>query len=655
MIKTRVKKRRRANRNNWMKSLTALVLVAIILAVIPGAVSADKEKQLIIVNNGNRSKREVVYAKLDASGAVDQIYVVNHFHPKQKMTLTDYGNYESIVQLTGSVAPVLEGSTITMEGVEGHYYYQGNMNSNQLPWDFIITYRLDGKARQPLTLSGVSGRLEMELGITRNESVDSSFFDHYALQISIPVDPDRVIIEEASEGFLVSSAGIEQQLNYIILPGQETVIKLVMDVNDFAMGQITLAGVLMSFDIDLSEMEEELEPLDQLTEGIAEFAKGADQLKRGYGDLLSAFRQIKSGAGELTDGGRQLEEGVGELEQGARTLLSEGNKLKKGSRQVLDGLTMITDNLPSRDLIDSFDLPEFSEADIERLHQAAEFIEILGRVLEILAGYEEELENLRAILQELIELIRALDLPEHIVLPDTPAGWAAYLEEKYGFSDPLPEELYQQLANLGKLSKRYGDFRELMEILSDLLASLPDLDLSATEMLGEIGQLLDKADGLVEMIETAGPMIGQIGDLIDGLNELQRGYAELHSGLTRYIDEGVGGLVTGIEGTDAQLGLSSGTSEYIGGVSALNDGLNQYYSSGLTRFSGGLNQLASGAAQMRDETGDLRSLFEEGIVEKLKEFTNEGYETVSFVSERNTEVSSVQFVFMTQEIPPARN
>ncbi|NLA96102.1 MAG: hypothetical protein GX838_04585 [Clostridiaceae bacterium] len=653
MIKTRVKKRRRANRKNWMKSLIGLVLVAIILAVIPGAVSADKESELVILSNGNRSKREVVYAKLDASGAVDQIYVVNHFHPTQKTNLTDYGDYESVVQLTGSVPPVLEGSTITMEGVEGHYYYQGNMNSNQLPWDFIITYRLDGQARQPLSLSGVSGRLEMELGITQNEAVDSSFFEHYALQISIPVDPDRVIIEEASEGFLVSSAGIDQQLNYIILPGQETVIKLVMDVNDFAMGQITLAGVLMSFDIDLSEMEEELEPLDQLTEGIAGFAEGAGQLKSGYGDLLAAFRQIKSGAGELADGGRKLEEGVGELEEGARTLLSEGNKLKKGSKQVLDGLTMITDNLPSRDLVDSFDLPEFSEADIERLHQASEFIEMLGKVLEILGGYEEEMENLRTILQELIELIRSLDLPDSVVLPDTPAGWEAYLEERYGFSDPLPDEVYQQLANLGKLSKRYGDFRELMEVLSELLASLPDLDMSATEMLGEIGKLLDKADDLVGMIETAGPMIGQIGDLIDGLNELQRGYAELHGGLTRYIDEGIGGLATGIEGTNTEQGLSSGTSEYVGGVSALNDGLNQYYSSGLTRFADGVNQLSSGASQMRDETGDLRSLFEEAIREKLDEFTNEGFEISSFVSERNTEVSSVQFVFMTAEIPPA--
>ena len=49
----------------------------------------------------------------------------------------------------------------------------------------------------------------------------------------------------------------------------------------------------------------------------------------------------------------------------------------------------------------------------------------------------------------------------------------------------------------------------------------------------------------------------------------------------------------------------------------------------------------------------MRGLFEEGIKEKLSEFTNEDFQAVSFVSEKNTEVLSVQFVMMTAEIPPA--
>ena len=315
---------------------------------------------------------------------------------------------------------------------------------------------------------------------------------------------------------------------------------------------------------------------------------------------------------------------------------------------------MITDNLPARDQIDSLDLPEFGEEDLERLNEAREYIEALGRVLEMLAGYESELEELRNVLQELIELIRELDLPEAEELPETADGWKSYLEEKFDLVVPLPEEVYDQLARLGRIANQLGLLKDLLEILSDLMESLPDLDMSASEMIEEIKILLDKAEEILAMIETAGPMIGQVGDLIDGLFELQRGYAELHRGLTRYIDEGVGGLVEGIEGSQGQPGLSSGTAEYVGGVSQLKDGLDQYYSDGLVPFGKGLGQLDSGASRMRDETSGLRALFEEAIREKLDEFSNEGFETVSFVSDQNKKVGSVQFVFMTEEIPPSQ-
>jgi hypothetical protein len=55
---------------------------------------------------------------------------------------------------------------------------------------------------------------------------------------------------------------------------------------------------------------------------------------------------------------------------------------------------------------------------------------------------------------------------------------------------------------------------------------------------------------------------------------------------------------------------------------------------------------------MRDETSGMRELFEEKINEMLDDFANVGFEPVSFVSEKNEDVASVQFVFMTDEIPP---
>ncbi|NLA72024.1 MAG: hypothetical protein GX850_06355 [Clostridiaceae bacterium] len=644
MNTTRLKKRKQSRDRNWIKSVVGLLAIAIFLSFIPGIVEADQAtKELVILPNNSSAKREVVYGKLSARGDVEQIYVVNHFHPQSKTTLTDYGNYENVIQLTGAIAPVLNNSTVTIAETEGPYYYQGNLVSRELPWDFDIYYRLDGENRRPKTLSGESGKLEMELVISRNEAVDPAFFDHYALQISIPIDPNRVIIEAATEGFLISSAGTEHQLNYIVLPGQESKIELVLDVNDFAMGQITLAGVLLSFDMDMSEMEDQLAPLDDLSAGIADFAEGAERLKAGYRDLQGAFKSIVAGSGKLVGGGRQLDQGVHELRDGAHQLLNNGSELKAGSKEFLGALNMIISRLPS-----SEDIPTIDGEDIKKLEQVIEYLNMLEPLLDSLLEFEDDLEMLRGIVNELIELINLIQVPDMGDTPQTAQEWRAYFES-LGIEE-LPEALYEKLANLSGIATDNGEELERIKNLLDSLVvisqGMPELDMSIGEMINELKGLINKANEMMELIHELEQLPAQMGQLKSGMIELRNGYVKFDAGLIQYIDQGVGGIADGLNKT------ASGATEYIDGVASLNAGLDQYYSGGLVKFSGGVGQLSDGASILRDETSDLRQKFEDAIREKLDEFANVGFETVSFVSDKNKDVASVQFVCMTEEIPP---
>ncbi|MCK9350384.1 MAG: MMPL family transporter [Clostridiales bacterium] len=651
IFKMNVKKRKKDESKGWGRSVAGLLVIALFLGVMPAVVQADKSQDLVILPNGNHGKREVVYAKLGVEGGVEQVFVVNHFHPTRATTLIDHGDYESVIQLTGDVTPIVAGSQVTMEDVVGHYYYQGNLRSRELPWLFDISYKLDGKEQTSDQLSGISGKLEMEMAITKNEAIDPLFFDHYALQISIPIDPDRVIIEAATEGFLVSSAGTEHQLNYIVLPGQDTSIQLKMEVSDFAMGQITIAGVLLSFGLDLSEMEEELAPLDELSDGIAEFADGAIRLRSGFRDLRGAFKKITDGGSQLSAGGKELDQGVQELTKGARQLLDEGEQLKSGSKQILDGLTEITDNLPPAELFDSLDLPEFDDEMMEQLDEAVEYLETLSALLSQLKEYEDEIEELKELMGVLVDLIRAIDAPENGELPSS-GEIRQYFKN---LNIPIPEQLETLLDTYDRLVAIVGTVDRLLELLNvfvDLIDSFLELDMDVDEMIEQVNTLIEQAKQMIELAKVYGPMLSQIGELVNGLREMQKGYVLFHSGLVRYIDEGVGGIVAGLEGTEDQIGLSSGMSDFTSGVSSLKKGLDQYYSSGLVQFSGGIDQLTEGAIIMRDETSGMRELFEEKINEMLDDFANVGFEPVSFVSEKNEDVASVQFVFMTDEIPP---
>ena len=239
-------------------------------------------------------------------------------------------------------------------------------------------------------------------------------------------------------------------------------------------------------------------------------------------------------------------------------------------------------------------------------------------------------------------------------LPLTSEGWQALLEGMglEGDDDRL-EGLYDSLANLSQIAARLEAIQDLMDALSSLLSSIPDLDMTASEFIDELSLLLDQAEAMLELLIEVGPSLGDLGELGDGLDQLKAGYNEFRRGLRLFIDEGIGGLDEGLLGSDSEPGLIEGLSQFAGGVVALDQGLGRYYSEGMVSFGKGLDQLVTGAGTMKDETGDLRGLFEAAISDKMDEFANIDFEPVSFTSVKNTDILSVQFVLMTAEIPPA--
>ncbi|NLB50239.1 MAG: hypothetical protein GX809_01470 [Clostridiaceae bacterium] len=714
---------KKKTRNTWMKgakTITTFILVAVLLTLIPGVVKADKSKDLVMLANGSASKREVVFAKLDASGQVEQIYVVNHFHPQKKVNLIDYGDYESVTQLTGETAPVLSGSQIDIKDVEGHYYYQGNLKSRELPWTFDIIYRLDGIARTVDSLSGVKGKLEINLGIKQNGLVDTSFIDQYALQISIPIDPDRAVLLGASQGGVVSYAGSTHQLTYIVLPGSETVIKVLLDVEDFAMDQIVIAGVPLSFDMDLSELESELDPLEELTDGIAQLNKGAQRLNEGYKELLQGYQVLIDGSQQLTAGGKELksgssqikdglndyaagisqyaegvkdlssgygqfDQGLQDLRSGASTLYQQGQGLKKGSADVLAGLNAIVNQLPED--LSGF---EFSKEQLDQLDELLQGAGLLKNNLpELQAGASQLAFGLNKIKVELDEIPAGANIPDL-----DQAQWLHNLTEKLGLTQEQAGQLvgtlvlassYQQI--IDQIPAFAGGATSLSKGIDDLVMGFNGYVDNGVYHAG----LYDGLEVLVNQIKSmaagSGALLEDFGQLASGLVEMRDGYAELHYGLGLYVNDGVGGIVTGLGGDKNQPGLVGASSEvrqgldqlgsggaalgqagtelgagmselnkgianYVDGVSGLKDGLVKYRLDGLVPYSGGLDDYTAGMGELKDQTSDLKEQFMEALEDRLAEFTGEDFEVRSFVSDRNTDVVSVQFVLMTEEIPP---
>ncbi|MCC8063614.1 MAG: hypothetical protein LIO70_00835, partial [Clostridiales bacterium] len=142
-----------------LKRATALTLAAALtagLALPAGAVSDTPSE-----------KEEVVYINLDATGAVQEIYVVNSFGSGD---ILDYGDYTSIKALNTLDDITQNGDEITFTTTAEKVYYQGELTNREIPWSIDIRYYLDGAEWDPAEMAGQSGALEIQLSITENEA-----------------------------------------------------------------------------------------------------------------------------------------------------------------------------------------------------------------------------------------------------------------------------------------------------------------------------------------------------------------------------------------------------------------------------------------------------------------------------------------------------
>jgi len=109
------------------------------------------------------AKEEVVYVNLNADGSVKEVNVVNIFHLETAGTITDYGAYEALRNMT-STAPVnYVGDTVTIAAEAGKLYYEGKLSGGVIPWNIGIRYYLDGKEYSAAEVAGKSGALKIAL------------------------------------------------------------------------------------------------------------------------------------------------------------------------------------------------------------------------------------------------------------------------------------------------------------------------------------------------------------------------------------------------------------------------------------------------------------------------------------------------------------
>lgn len=589
----------------------------------------------------NTDKEEVVYVNLNHDGTVKEINVVNILKPDSTGAIVDYGDYESVRNMTTTDALDYSGDTVKINTDADKLYYEGKLKSTVMPWNVSIHYYMDGKEYSADEIAGMSGQLKMTMKITENKNYEGNFYDAYALQASVTLDTDQCKNIDAPDA-AIANVGKNKQLTYTILPGKGADLTITADVTDFEMDDIAVNGIPLSLNIDIDD-DELMDQVIELQDGIADADDGAGELKDGTDTLTSGTSSLASGAETLDNGVQSLNEGIEQIQAGLDALDAKSGELTDGSAQMRQALAQLQAALDSVSA-SAEDVQKLTAAS-SRIKTGIDDLSAGADQLAVSASYEAykqamadnglDIGVIKAGNTEAISSIQAM--------VDKADALEAKLE-KLGISTdaitPIKEqceELASQMQTLLKgnnaaIAGTEAYMNELHAGAQELAKGAAELKKNYTTFNAAVGELADNLTGLIynmsELKDAVNELAAEYGKLDDGLNAYTEGVASVNQGYSK-LSKGV-------------VSLASGSQSLYSGAKTLAEGVDTLYD--------GTVELKDGMSEMRDKTSDMDTKITDQIDDMLDSMTGKNVKTGSFVSEKDTNVEKVQFVIKTDSI-----
>lgn len=576
-------------------------------------------------------KEEVVYAMLNADGSVDGVYVVNSFTDS---SILDYGNYTDIRNLTTTDDIRMENGTIQVETQEDKLYYQGNLKTKEIPWNIEIHHYMDDEEFAAEEIAGKAGTWKMTMDITQNESCDERFWDGYALQISFSLDSVKCRNIEA-ENATIANVGSDKQISYIVLPKKGANLEITADVNDFEMSGIAINAMKLNLemDFDSSELTDKLQEVKdavkELDDGAAELDDGASKLKDGAGELYDGTVSLKDGASSLQDGVNELNSGISEMQEALNKLNENSSALKEGSSDLYDGLKTLQASLNN---------VQVDEQNLQNLVTSS--AQIKSGIDSLVLGLQTMNTTIDGFYLQLNGELSSAGINGVTDLSTKCSNLVDYLysansisDEQYGLLTAATAYITNSNAVLQGMDAALDENGEtMMAGALALQTSYAQFDMAITGLATSLISLADNMSALKAGVDT----------LTSGSRSLSNGVTE-YTGAVSQIKNGFEKIYSGF------LEVADGTSKlYVGTKDAVDGALELY--NGSSDMKEGTGELMDGTSEFYKESMDMDSEMEETIDDTISDMMGKNVETISFVSEKNTQVKSVLFVIKTPAV-----
>ncbi len=304
---------------------------------------------------------ETYYATLDYYGAPTQASVVKSYQLRGHTSVTDYGVYDEVINLTDSTSPVIDGGKLTFTPQPGaeKFYFEGRTTQpfEDLPWTIAVSYKLNGAPARAEDLAGKTGLVEIDIDAVPNLRAPAYTRDNLVLTVAAVFNDDDITSLHA-EGGQVQLIGNLRTVLLAVLPGEEQHFAIQVGSDSFffsgllflavpaTLGQLDKIAELKEAKEDLEDsadtlsnsLDAILDSLDGMSGSLSATAAGLDRLNRARGTVSDRKDDIYAAA-----------DGLHDLEA-ARAAVSAGKDgLSQSADLALDSLDSLSTSLAALD------------------------------------------------------------------------------------------------------------------------------------------------------------------------------------------------------------------------------------------------------------------------------------------------------------------
>ena len=285
-----------------MKRIFALLLTAVLLLSYAPAALADGEETEAAA--AEYTSEEVLYGVLDHDGSTENVYAVVILESDKPCKAVYRGPFADVKNLSDTRELELKGNRVTVDRLDGRFYFQSRLKNVSLPWDIAISYTLDGQPISAKDIAGKSGKVKITIKMNNVDAysvkvngVNMTMYNPMlvvgGISLSemkfqnIAVENGRVVGSGNTQyAVLAGFPGINESLGLSSLSSDANstykfndTFVISADVNNFEIGNFMFSAIpIASLDIGLDNISDSVDSLRSNLQKLQNVQKSLQQI-----------------------------------------------------------------------------------------------------------------------------------------------------------------------------------------------------------------------------------------------------------------------------------------------------------------------------------------------------------------------------------------